>query len=141
VPSRPAPASQGDPAQAIEVQIRRFPVFDALDAKAIAVQHAGRMMTSTQKLPHVLAAIESCAAKSVGLGLKTEPLQSKLIGFLWNARAPVNQEREPSKVIESPDDSPESLSTAREAAERKRTKAEAEAKRRAGLEAERKKNA
>ncbi len=72
-------------ATSIEAEIRKHRVFSALDARTIAESHAGRMMTDTQRLPDVLESIEKCARKVEGLGLLPPALQSRLVGYLWNA--------------------------------------------------------
>ena len=137
----PAAALHGsDPeADQIEAEIRRHAVFALLDARAIAAAHAGRLLSRPQPMAHVLAAIDECAAKHIGLGLQSPALQSRLIGFMRNARSPRVEARPVASVIESDEDTPESMERAREAAERKRLKAEAEAKRRAELAAKEKK--
>jgi hypothetical protein len=80
--------------KSIEDEIRRHQVFDLLDARAIAAQHAGRMIARPQRLEHVVAAVEECAAKCVGLGLQGPALQSRLIGFMRNARPPKDEPAE-----------------------------------------------
>jgi hypothetical protein len=79
---------QNPEAARIEAEIRRHPVFDLLDASAIAVSHAGRMAVSAQPLANVLAAIDECSAKSEGLGLNQQALQGRLVGFMRNAKPP-----------------------------------------------------
>ncbi len=52
-------------------------------AAAHRIQSAGK-----PKLAWVLTAIDDCAEKSDGLGLTSEALQHKLVGFMKAARAP-----------------------------------------------------
>jgi hypothetical protein len=102
VSTKPKPVSAvGGDLVAIETEIRRHAVFEHLDARAIAEVQDGRMMTSGQRLPWVIAAIEECAAKSVGLGLKTPELQAKLVGFMRHARRPKDPEPDQQALLAS----------------------------------------
>jgi hypothetical protein len=84
---------------AIEAEILRHDVFRHLDAHAIAVVQDGRMMTAGQRLPWVMAAIEECAAKSVGLGLLAPELQAKLVGFMRHAKRPRDPEPDEQALL------------------------------------------
>ncbi len=79
----------GGEEQTLAREIQKYPVFASLDAAAIAQGVAGHMLHKPQlRMEWVLAAIEQCATKSVGLGLTREALQHKLVGFMHNAKGP-----------------------------------------------------
>lgn len=88
----------------IETEIRRHPLFAALDAHAIAVKQAERLITAPQKPAWLVAAIAECAEKSAGLGLTSEALTHKLVGFMRNAKRPKDPPPALRKPVETPDD-------------------------------------
>jgi hypothetical protein len=124
--------SEGGDAGRIEAEIRRHDVFAALDARAIADAHAGRLMTSSQRVEWVLASVEECAAKHAGLGLNAPTLQGRLVGFMRHAKPPKAPPPEPRKYVESDEEPPtdEELEANRKRMEAREAKAQAERERR-----------
>ncbi len=96
----PASGFQSLPESDIETltrKIRAHDVFAGLDARRLANTAAHRIQSAGKpKLAWVLTAIDDCAEKSDGLGLTSEALQAKLVGFMKAARAPRKDPEAPS---------------------------------------------
>jgi len=75
-------------ARQIANAVRRHSIFDRLDADQIAQNHCEFMLARPQRMADVITAIGDCAAKCAGLGLTTQALQAKLVGFMRHARPP-----------------------------------------------------
>jgi len=124
----------------IEAAIRRHRLFDPLDAHAIALQQAERLITAPQKPQWMIVAIEECAAKSVGLGLTPEALQAKLVGFMLHAKRPKEPPKDPRRHVETDDDDPpmteEEADANRRRMDERNAAAKAERERRARIDAE-----
>jgi hypothetical protein len=84
-PSPEPPGPSGDEV-AIALQMRQHAVYRPLDAHRLAPMLAMRAVQHQKRLAWVLEAIDDCAIKSEGLGLRPEALQSKLVGFIRNAK-------------------------------------------------------
>lgn len=82
--------------ETISSEIARYPLFDGLDAVAVAQAQVDRMMTSGQRVEWVLVSIEECNSKHVGLGLSDRDLQSRLSGFMARSRAPRESGTQPA---------------------------------------------
>jgi hypothetical protein len=119
----------------IEAEIRRHPVFASLNAHTLAEQHAGWMMTASQKLAWALRAIDDCAAAHTDLGLTAPELQRKLVGYMRNARRP--KDEKPVRVVVESEPSREpteaELTENRRRLEEREAKAKAEIERRAAM--------
>ncbi len=98
----PPPSAEAAAASDVETltqKIRSYAVFSGLDARRVAMPTAHRIQSAGKpKLPWVLTAIEECAEKSDGLGLTSEALQHKLVGFMKAAKAPRKDPDAPSTV-------------------------------------------
>ena len=81
-------------AQALEREIRRrAPVFDAVDARAVAARHA-RNLRGAEDLLRAADAIEVCTAKVEGLGLTATELERELGTFIIRATDPNSMKRD-----------------------------------------------
>jgi hypothetical protein len=118
----------------LETEIRRWPVFAALDAHAIAKAQAERILTGPQQPAWLVVAVAECAEKTPAtLGLTPEALTHKLVGFMRNAKRP---KVSPRVVVESePEREPSEaeLVANRKRLEEREAKAKAERERRAAL--------
>jgi hypothetical protein len=120
----------------IETAIRRYPLFANVDAHALAEHHAGLLMTSGQRLAWLIRAIDECAGKHIGQGLKAGALQGRLDTFMRNARAPRNEVEQPVRKFVEADEKPptdEELDARRKAMDERTAKLAAEKRRREEL--------
>lgn len=81
---------------AIALQMRQHEIYRTLDAHQLAPMLSMRAFQHKKRIEWVLQAIDDCAIKSVGLGLKPEALQGKLVSFIRNASEP-RAEQKPAK--------------------------------------------
>jgi len=98
---------------AIALQIRQHAAFRPLDAHAIATTLSMRKELSAKRIEWVLQAIDDCAAKATGLGLKPEALQAKLVNFCDHAKAPRQEAKEPERPAHVEDDDAEAVARIR----------------------------
>jgi hypothetical protein len=126
-----------DVATRIATEIRRHELFGSLDAAAIGRAHAERTITGGPRIEWMLRAIDECATKHIGLGLNAQALQSRLDGFIRNARKPRESNgaddthRSGAYAPPLPDDPSEMEATRRASQERLARAARAKAEREA----------